>query len=476
MLAWAAEELTANLPWRRWLWTAAFVLLLPILIQSTAAQTRTWKDSETLWTSALQANPEIALAENNLGYIFEYEKGQLDEALKRYAHAVNIRPRYVEARINLGNAYAKKAQRLNPIDEPMFMSLTDEALRHYNTALEVRPDYELARVNLCTTLLLRGELLLKHGELPQAESNFRAALEKDPRYVDACWMLGAVLCQQNRFEGIDDLRKAVEIDPHCSPARWRLGLVLCQRGQFKEGIDALRQTVEIDPDFSEAWQTLAQVAQTLFNQGRYDEAVPCCQLLVQHPATASEAWQTLAQMAQILFNQGRYDEALPCCEILLQHPATARKATETLGYLYYVKHQPRKALEYWTSFLDDHPDSLPVLTMTAWLLATDPDPAVRNGEKSLTLARRAEKISQDPRVLVALAAATAESKDFTRAAQIIELANRPPEGPFSEATMSELQKTFQSGKPYLDRMRTLLMMPDASAEKAAKTRSSGNGQ
>ena len=52
-----------------------------------------------------------------------------------------------------------------------------------------------------------------------------------------------------------------------------------------------------------------------------------------------------------------------------------RSDAEILGYLDYVKRQPRKALEYWTSFLDNNPDSLPVLTMTAWLLATDPDPA-----------------------------------------------------------------------------------------------------
>ena len=118
MLAWSAEELTVNLPLRRWVWAAgACVLLVPVLIQSTAAQTATWKDSETLWTSALKANPEIALAENNLGYIVQ-SRGQIDEAFKHYQHAVEIRPRYVEARINLGNMYLLKGQ-------------TEEALKHY---------------------------------------------------------------------------------------------------------------------------------------------------------------------------------------------------------------------------------------------------------------------------------------------------------------------------------------------------------
>ncbi len=90
----------------------------------------------------------------------------------------------------------------------------------------------------------------------------------------------------------------------------------------------------------------------------------------------------------------RHDDAIQCYQILLRQPATASEATEALGYLYYVKRQPQKALEYWTSFLDNHPDSLPVLTMTAWLLATDPNDAVRNGSKAVALAERAAKICQ----------------------------------------------------------------------------------
>ncbi len=381
MLAWTAEELTVNLPFRRWFWTVALVLLIPLLIQSTAAQTKTWKNSETLWTSALKANPEIALAENNLGYIVQ-SKGQMDEAFKHYRHAVEIRPRYVEAHINLGNMYMLKAQSLRPVDMQAFRNLTDEALKHYRTAIEIRPDFEQSYVNLGTGLMLRGEFAA-------AAANFRTALEKDPQYVEAYWKLGKVLCRQKKFE---------------------------------EGIAALRKAVEIAPTNYGAWQTLAQT-------------------LANDPL--------------------RRDEAIQCYIILLQQPATAREATVTLGYLYYLKRQSRGALEYWTRFLDDNPDSLPVLTMTAWLLATDPDPAVRNGGKAFALAERAAKISQgrDSRVLVALAAACAESGNSTLAAKTIEQANRLPDRPFSEAGMLELQRRFQSGNRYIDGLGSVLMPP-----------------
>lgn len=404
MLAWTAEELTVNLPWRRWFWTAALALLIPLLIYFTAAQAKTWKNSETLWTSALKANPEIALAENNLGYIVQ-SKGLMeddlkhhdealkyyDEAFKRYQHAVEIRPRYVEARVNLGNMCMVKAGLDGRVNPQMFKDLSSEAMKHYRAAIEVRPDYLLAYLDL-------GHALIGRGDLSEAESNFRLALEQDPKYVEAYYWLGCVLCRQKKFA---------------------------------EGIAALGKAVEIAPNYSPAWHMLAEAAQTLVNDPQ------------------------------------RRDEAIACYEVLLRQPVTAGEATETLGYLYYVKRQPGKALEHWTRFLDGNPDSLPVLTMTAWLLATDPHPAVRNGGKALALAQRAIKISQgrDSRVLVALAAAYAEGGDFTLAVQTIEQANHLPDRPLSEASMLELQRRYQSRSRFYDDLGSVLMPLSSSIQK-----------
>jgi protein O-mannosyl-transferase len=398
MLAWSAEELTANLPARRWIWALAMAALIPVSVQVTAAQTETWKNSETLWRSALKANPEIALAENNLGFIVQ-SQGQLDEAFRHYQHAVEIRPRYVEAHINLGNMYMVKRQ-------------PEEAFKHYRKAIEIRPDFEQSYVNLGTGLMLCGQLA-------EAEANFRTAIQKDPQYVEAYSKLGYVLCEQKKFEeAITALRRAVEIAPNYCPAWQTLGGVLCQQRRLDEGVAAFRRAIDLAPN------------------------VP---------------------LAQTLFSLGLHDEAIQCYEILLRQPAAAREATEALGYLHYIKRQPRKALEYWESVLNGNPDSLPVLTMSAWLLATDPDPAVRNGSKALTLARRAATISQygDSRVLVALAAAAAECGDFTQAVKTLDQANRTLSRPLADQVMAELRSRYQAGSRYTDGIGVLLMKPDA---------------
>ena len=139
-----------------------------------------------------------------------------------------------------------------------------------------------------------------------------------------------------------------------------------------------------------------------------------------------------------------------------------------LGNLHYLSHRPQKALEYWTAYLNDHPDYLPMLTAMAWLLSTDPDPAVRNGPKALVLAKRAAELAQgkNAEVLMVLAAAMAENDDYSQAAQNVDAAQKAigqPQNasavPFSPQEMIELSRIYRSGNRYYDKGGRLPMPP-----------------
>ena len=66
-----------------------------------------------------------------------------------------------------------------------------------------------------------------------------------------------------------------------------------------------------------------------------------------------------------------------------------------------------------------------MLWQTAWILATSPDPSVRDGARAVELASRAVQLSggQEPRAFDALAAALAETEKFSAAVEAAEQAS-----------------------------------------------------
>ena len=69
----------------------------------------------------------------------------MDEAITHYQKALQIKPDYAEAHINLGNALLKKGG-------------VDEAISHYQKALQINPDYAEAHINLGNALIKKGSV------------------------------------------------------------------------------------------------------------------------------------------------------------------------------------------------------------------------------------------------------------------------------------------------------------------------------
>ncbi len=119
-------------------------------------------------------------------------RGQVDEAIAHYRKALEIKPDYVEAHNNLGNALAGRGE-------------VDEAIAHYRKALEIKPDYAEAHNNLGTALAGRGEV-------DEAIAHFRKALEIKPDYAEAHYNLGRALAGRGRLdEAIAHFQKALAL-------------------------------------------------------------------------------------------------------------------------------------------------------------------------------------------------------------------------------------------------------------------------
>jgi tetratricopeptide (TPR) repeat protein len=113
----------------------------------------------------------------------------------------------------------------------------------------------------------------------------------------------------------------------------------------------------------------------------------------------------------------------------------------------------RKAAAAFDEAMQSQLENAGVLNEKAWLLATCPDPAMRDGKRAAGLATRACDLVdwEDSAYLDTLAAAYAESGDFEAAAQTQQDAIRKLRpGESDKAAFESRLSLYKAGKPYRD--------------------------
>ena len=176
--------------WRR----GASAAVLVILSALTWNQCKVYKDEETLFRDAAEKIPRAFLAQNNLGGIL-LERGEVEEARRRFEAALAAAPDFPEALVNMG-------------------------------------------------------LVAEHeGKLGEAEARYRRALAIDPAFADAHNNLGIVLARSGNMEGaIAAFRKAVAHRKEFPRASYNLGVALLAVGRRAEGVEALERAVSLSPE------------------------------------------------------------------------------------------------------------------------------------------------------------------------------------------------------------------------------------
>jgi tetratricopeptide (TPR) repeat protein len=141
----------------------------------------------------------------------------------------------------------------------------------------------------------------------------------------------------------------------------------------------------------------------------------------------------MGKLGVLLLETGRSSEAIP----LLQESAALRPDALVLfqlGQALKTAGQPGPAAAAWTRAAAVNSSLMPILNNLAWLRATHPDAALRDGKAAVLYAQKAVELTkgQHPIVLATLAAAQAETGDFDaalataeKAFQIASAANDP---------------------------------------------------
>jgi tetratricopeptide (TPR) repeat protein len=219
---------TAAGRWEGRVGSVLLIALAGVLTCVTVRRNEDYHSKLSIWETAVAAAPDNPRGHYNLGVALQ-EQGRLDEAIRHYRQAVQLRTDYPDAHNNLGRALSSQDK-------------WEEAIYHYRQALKVQPNYAIGHNNL-------GNALSELRRFDEAIRHYRRALEIAPGNALTHYNLGNVLLTQNRpDEAISHYRQALQIKPGYAEAHNNLGLALRTTGRVDEALESFRAAVRLRPE------------------------------------------------------------------------------------------------------------------------------------------------------------------------------------------------------------------------------------
>lgn len=236
-----------------------------------------------------------------------------------------------------------------------------------------------------------GNVFLNRENFGEAVSHFQKALNIRTQKGESQFSTGAALSNNN------------------------LGIAFTRMGRVAEGVAYYRRALGIWPEYADAHYNLGTA---LFEQGQMDEAM--------------KEWN----------------------KTLAIHPQDAG-AHSSMGNALLQKGAPRDAIAHYEMALQTDPNAATASNNLAWVLATHPDNAVRNGTRAIELAQRAVHVSggRDAAFIRTLAAAYAEAGRFAEAVETaqrgLEMTQRENNAAGASAMQSDLE-LYRAQRPLRD--------------------------
>ncbi len=308
------------------------------------------------------------------------------------------------------------------------MNRLDEAIRTLEQARSAAPD--MAETYRCLANALKSA-----GQLEAAAAQYQTGLRLDPEDFRGLNGLAAVLAELGRpREAVELIQRSLGIQPGYARGYLNLGNVYLLLKRPDEAVAAYRQALELDPDFVDA---LFNIGVVELQRGRPADAVaPLREAVAKDP----ERREAKLALATALIDSGGLEDApavlLPMLGAAMEEPA----ATVVVGDEGIVKHIGRL---------------LSIAARLAWIQATSPDPAIRDGAAAVALAARVcERTgNKAPTYLRVYAAALAETGQFDQAVAgatlAIQLAEQAGLAELAAQVREELT-AYEAHQPFRD--------------------------
>ncbi|MHC4912417.1 MAG: tetratricopeptide repeat protein [Planctomycetota bacterium] len=239
IIAWGAVELSGKWRYRKVVLAISAAVVTAAMLLSARMQVHHWQDSLTLFSRAVEVTRGNYVGHAGLGKAL-HARGKIDEAIRQYRQALQIKPNYTIARYNLANALSRQGKK-------------NEAIEHYREVLQTDPKDARAHNNL-------GNALSGQRKIDEAIIHYRRAMEIEPDNPKVHNNLGSALAIQGNFdEAIGCFRRALQLKTNDAEAWYNLGYVFELQGRLDEAIEHYRGALEIKPDKANAKERLEAV-------------------------------------------------------------------------------------------------------------------------------------------------------------------------------------------------------------------------
>jgi tetratricopeptide (TPR) repeat protein len=213
MVAWGGADILERWPGARRIIAAGAVLACLACLLLAFNQASYWKNSETLYTHAIEVTGDNWLAEANLGQYLGTFPDRVSEAMDHLHASLLLKPDGAESENNLG----------------LLLSRSDrcaEAIPYFAGALRDRPSLIEAANNL-------GMCLTETGDPSSAITLLSAVVQRQPNYPEAHFNLAMALSQVAGHErdAVAEYQAGLRLKPDDDVAQQKLHLLLQSLGR-----------------------------------------------------------------------------------------------------------------------------------------------------------------------------------------------------------------------------------------------------
>ncbi len=442
--------------WSRQL-VAVLVACLAVFAGLSYVQAGRWQDNDVLWSHVLSVNESSILAHTQQARGL-LASGDLKAARAECEAALRVAPKDVTALVTLGElllaqdnvtgaiARLREAVREDNTDTRALIALAraDRAAESYDEATTLLERALSRDRHLDEAYLELGFVKLEQENFSEAIENFEQARRIRPRGARAYYGLARTLLDQLAAQrealdraqldlAITHLETAREFVPEDDDvrqalvdARRLLAGWLAAEQRLVAAEEQLRQVQELVPELLDVRVELAAVLQL---QGQYKEAEEVLREII---ADQPDAAMAHFQLGVLLAEAQRAEEAVTAFEQSLELEPERLQVHYQIGLTWQIAGERAMAVAAYRRSLADDPTWegwQSAANNLAWILATDQDEALRDGQEAVDWAERVtESFSEDKRpqeyleYLDTLAAAYAEAERFNDAVATARIA------------------------------------------------------